>query len=133
MKSLKYWIIFTCLLFGPAAFAEEGNLSKQFSACMDKAGGVTASMIDCMSTETKQQDAKLNKAYKDVLSLLSPNRKRQLQEAQRLWIKYREANCKFYYDPDGGTMARVSANNCFMTATADRAKELESIKETSSL
>ena len=90
-------------------------------------------MIDCMSTETKQQDAKLNKVYKDVMSLLSPNRKRQLQEAQRLWIKYREANCKFYYDPDGGTMARVSANNCFMTATADRAKELESIKETSSL
>jgi uncharacterized protein YecT (DUF1311 family) len=133
MKSLKYWIIFTCLLFGPAAFAEEGNLSKQFSACMDKAGGVTASMIDCMSTETKQQDAKLNKAYKDVLSLLSPNRKRQLQEAQRLWIKYRETNCKFYYDPEGGTMARVIANNCFMTATADRAKELESIKETSSL
>jgi uncharacterized protein YecT (DUF1311 family) len=133
MKSLKYWIIFTSLLLGPAAFAEEDHLSKQFSSCMDKAGGVTASMIDCMSTETKQQDAKLNKAYKDVLSLLSPNRKRQLQEAQRLWIKYREANCKFYYDPEGGTMARVIANNCFMTATADRAKELENIKETSSL
>lgn len=133
MKSLKYWIIFASLLFGQAAFAEEDHLSKQFSSCMDKAEGVTASMIDCMGTETQQQDIKLNKAYKDVMSLLSPNRKRQLQEAQRLWIKYREANCKFYYDPDGGTMARVSANNCLMTTTADRAKELEIIKENSSL
>ena len=34
---------------------------------------------------------------------------KQLLEAQRAWIKFRDTNCDFYYDPDGGTMARVRA------------------------
>ena len=55
-------------------------------------------------------------------------RKKQLQEAQRSWINYRDANCAFYDDPDGGTLARVNANSCMMTATADRANELERLR-----
>ena len=76
-----------------------------------------------MTAETKRQDAQLNKAYKALMADLSPARKTQLQEAQRAWIKYRDANCGFYYDPDGGTLARVSANDCVMTSTAERARE----------
>ncbi len=109
-------------------FADDG-LSKTFSTCMDQAGGVTLSMIECMNTETERQDVRLNKAYKDIMVSLSPERKKQLQEAQRLWLKYRKANCGFYYDPEGGTIARVNANDCFMSATAARAKELEAFKQ----
>jgi uncharacterized protein YecT (DUF1311 family) len=47
-----------------------------------------------------------------------------LVEAQRAWIKFRDANCGFYADPEGGSAARVTANECFLNATADRAKEL---------
>jgi uncharacterized protein YecT (DUF1311 family) len=32
-----------------------------------------------------------------------------------------------YYDPDGGSMARLSANDCMMMSTAMRAKELENL------
>jgi uncharacterized protein YecT (DUF1311 family) len=60
---------------------------------------------------------------------LSPERKKQLQEAQRLWIKYRNANCHFYADPEGGTAASVSSADCYMTATAARSKELESFMQ----
>jgi len=60
------------------------------------------------------------------MGTLTEERKSTLKTAQRLWIKYREANCGFYYDPDGGSMARINANDCFMTSTAERAKELES-------
>jgi uncharacterized protein YecT (DUF1311 family) len=63
------------------------------------------------------------------MSGLSAERKKQLQEAQRLWLKYRKANCDFYYDPDGGSIARVNANDCFMSAIATRAKELEAFKQ----
>ena len=56
---------------------------------------------------------------------LNPERKKQLQAVQRAWLKYRDGNCSFYDDPDGGTLARVSANNCMMTSTASRARELE--------
>lgn len=107
------------------ASAEDAHLTKQYSSCMDKAGGVTVNMLDCMGAETKRQDARLNQAYKDVMARLSPERKKQLQEAQRAWIKYRDANCRFYADPDGGSIATVNSNDCFMSATASRAKELE--------
>ncbi|MDI1231637.1 MAG: lysozyme inhibitor LprI family protein [Methylobacter sp.] len=112
----------------PAGAADE-DLSQAFSICMDQAGGVTQSMIECIGAETERQDVLLNKAYKEVIAGLSSERKQQLQDVQRLWLKYRKANCDFYYDPDGGTLARVSANDCFMSATAARAKELEAFKQ----
>ncbi|WP_340123064.1 lysozyme inhibitor LprI family protein [Methylobacter svalbardensis] len=112
----------------PAGAADE-DLSQTFSTCMDQSGGVTTAMIECMGAETERQDVLLNQAYKEVMASLSSERKQQLQEVQRLWLKYRKANCDFYYDPDGGTLARVSANDCFMSATAARAKELEAFKQ----
>lgn len=111
------------------AAADELGLTRQYSTCMDKAGGITANMLDCIGAETKRQDARLNQAYKDVMAQLSAARKKQLQEAQRAWIKYRDANCSFYADPDGGTIAAVNSNDCFMSATASRAKELEGFRQ----
>ena len=108
---------------------ENNGLSQTFSACMDQSNGSTLSMVECIEAETGRQDVRLNKVYKDVMGNLTPERKKQLQEAQRLWLKYRKANCDFYYDPEGGTIARVSANDCFMSATAARAKELEGFKQ----
>ncbi|MBL0011041.1 MAG: DUF1311 domain-containing protein [Nitrosomonas sp.] len=96
---------------------------------MDKSGGVTVDMLDCIDAETNRQDARLNKAYKEAMPQLSQARKKQLQDAQHAWIKYQDANCNFYADPDGGTMATVSSNDCFMSTTASRAKELEGFKE----
>lgn len=130
MTSHKF--IFTGLLlcgFTQIAAADDAGLSKQFSACMERSGGATANMLDCIAAEAKLQDARLNTSYKEVIAQLSPARKKQLQDAQRAWLKYRDANCNFYADPEGGTMAAVSSNDCVMSATASRAKELEGFKE----
>ena len=109
--------------------AHETGLRKQYAACMDKSGGVTMDMIECITAENQRQDARLNKAYKTLMAELSPERRKQLLEAQRAWIKYRDANCSFYNDPDGGTLARVNANDCMLTTTAARARELENFKQ----
>jgi len=109
------------------AAAQDIGLTKQFSVCMDKSNGVTSSMIDCLEAESKRQGARLNKAYKELMDQVSPQRKKQLQVAQGAWVTYRNENCNFYKDPEGGTMALVSANDCFMSATAARAKELETL------
>jgi uncharacterized protein YecT (DUF1311 family) len=111
--------------FSPAIFAEDAGLTKQFAICMDKSGGVTTEVIDCISAEVKLQDARLNKAYKELMPTLSDARKKELQDVQRLWIKYRDANSSFYADPEGGSMARISSNDNFLSITAARAKELE--------
>jgi uncharacterized protein YecT (DUF1311 family) len=114
--------------FSQIAFAGDVGLSKQFSTCMDKSGGITAEMLNCIGAETKRQDARLNKAYKEVMAHLSPERKKQLLAAQRAWITFRDANSSFYADPEGGTMATVNASDNFMSATASRAMELEGFK-----
>lgn len=112
-----------------SALAADAELSKSYASCMDKSGGVTMGMIECMSAEHKRQDARLNTAYKALMADLQPARKSQLQQAQRIWIQFRDANCGFYLDPEGGTMARVAANSCVMAMTAERANELENFKQ----
>jgi hypothetical protein len=46
---------------------------------------------------------------------------------ERAWIRYRDANCGFYADPEGGSAASMAANECILNATADRAKELQQL------
>ena len=111
----------------PAYGQSKGDLTSEYSKCLDGAGGVDPAMVECIGAETVRQDRKLNDMYKKLMRELSPERQKQLLEAQRLWIKYTEANCSFYYDPEGGTAARLSANECAMDANASRAKELDSL------
>lgn len=133
MKTAPYCLALVLAVATPlasqAAQPRDGQTSPQFSTCMDRSGGVTENMIDCIATENQRQDKRLNKAYKALMSDLSAERKKQLLEAQRAWLKFRDTNCSFYLDPDGGSMARVSANDCVMTMTANRAKELENLSQ----
>jgi uncharacterized protein YecT (DUF1311 family) len=112
---------------GTSIAAAENNreLTQEYLACLDKANGVTFSMIDCIVAETSRQDNQLNANYKRLTSKISPKRKEALLNAQRAWIRFRDSNCNFYGDPEGGTSARLSANECLLNATADRAKELK--------
>lgn len=112
-----------------SAFAQETNTSKAFEACIEKSGGVTSSMLDCAGAETEIQDKRLNTAYQELLKSITAKRQVQLREAQRRWLAFRKANCDFYADPDGGTSASLAASSCFLTATANRAKELEDLKD----
>ena len=104
------------------------KLSASFDACMDKSGGVTAEMRACISAEHTRQDQQLNRNYQALMAELPQERKKQLQTAQRLWLQYRDANCQFYADPDGGTAAGVAAADCVLQMTAGRARELAGLR-----
>jgi len=104
--------------------AADSDMSQEYSGCMDKSNGNTAGMTDCIAAETKRQDARLNENYKQLMSKLSAKRRNALREAQRAWVKFRDTNCSFYFDPDGGTAALLDGRDCFLQATANRAKEL---------
>ena len=116
------WVAFPLI-----ASAQGPQLSQQFEHCIKKSDGVTFDMMECIGQEVQRQDARLNKAYKVLMVDLSPERKKQLREAQRAWLQFRDTNCGFYYDPDGGSSARLSGNDCIMTMTAQRAQELENL------
>ena len=78
--------LFAVILAG-AANAETApdsvQYSKTFTSCMDKSGGVTVEMIDCMNAELVRQDAKLNAEYTLLMGSLSAERKTQLRSTQR--------------------------------------------------
>jgi uncharacterized protein YecT (DUF1311 family) len=112
------------LVMGRGSYAADREMTQEYSTCLGKSNGVTIEMINCILAETMRQDARLNENYKKLISKLPTERKNALVGAQRAWIKFRDANCGFYADPEGGSAARMIANECFLNATADRAKEL---------
>jgi uncharacterized protein YecT (DUF1311 family) len=70
---------------GTSIAAAENNrkLTQEYLTCLDKANGVTFSMIDCIVAETSRQDNQLNANYKRLTSKISPKRKEALLNAQR--------------------------------------------------
>src|SRR5262249_14780875 len=75
-------IVLGLLLSTPALAAADSDMTKEYLACMDKAKGVTAEMIDCISAETARQDARLNASYKKLMAKLSAKRKKTLLETR---------------------------------------------------
>ena len=120
-------IAFALLLSTSPLIAADNEMSGEYKACMERSNGVTGEMLDCMGAEFTRQDARLNENYKRLMSKLSAKRKEALLEAQRAWIKFRDANCNFYYDPEGGSAAHLAGTDCNLNATADRATELKDL------
>src|SRR5499427_4824594 len=109
----------------PLVAAADREMTQEYSTCLEKSNGVTIEMINCILAETIRQDARLNENYKGLISKLSTERKNALAEAERAWIRFRDTNCGFYADPEGGSAARIAASECILNATAHRAKELQ--------
>ncbi|WP_339420536.1 MULTISPECIES: lysozyme inhibitor LprI family protein [unclassified Pseudomonas] len=109
-------------LCGTASAADNAAWKK----CMDGAN-TTVEMVSCNVKEAKVQDTRLNKAYKTALAAQKGARKQQLQDVQRLWIKYRDANCGFAGSATGGTIDQVNGTGCMLDMTQTRAQELETL------
>ena len=129
MKNLMSHVVAVCAaLFCQASHAasSDAKLSPTYSACMKKALS-TMDLMACIQEEFSIQDRRLNDNYKKLMAMLDDNRKKQLQETQRLWIKYTEANCNFYHNPNGGSAHRVMAGDCTVQERGRRATELEEL------
>jgi uncharacterized protein YecT (DUF1311 family) len=110
------------------AHAADISYSKDYNQCIDASGGNTFTMIECTTAETARWDKRLNANYKSLLETLDPDRKKALIAAEVAWLKFRDSNCDFLFDPNGGQAARMAANSCVLRMTAERALELESFK-----
>ena len=103
--------------------ADAGAASPKFDSCMKNASA-NAEMMSCVQEESARLDKELNANYRKLTATLTPERKRALVKAQRAWLAFRDANCAFYFDPDGGSMAALLARDCNMKALAARNAEL---------
>ena len=89
--------------------------------CMQKDSS-TAGMIQCIDAEFAIQDKLLNQNYKKAMSVLNDENKKKLKDIQRKWVAYKEAKCPFV--PPMGTLYAVTAADCYLQMTKERAAEL---------
>ena len=93
----------------------------EYARCRDRP---TSDIVSCVADLTKTWDTRLNQAYKELMARQDTGRKTALRNAQRLWIKYRDANCGFYAEGPG-SISQVAAAECLRFMTKQRALELE--------
>jgi uncharacterized protein YecT (DUF1311 family) len=108
----------------------EALYSADYKTCMatgDAAQGVTSAMLDCTNAEADRQDQKLNATYKRVMAAATDDDERvQLRDAERKWIKARDATCTSEAaDDGGGSLSTVTYASCQLKQRIDRNKQLE--------
>lgn len=123
MRLASVSLIFVCLC-GQSAQAQDIRYTADYKRCIDASNANTFEMIRCITEESARWDVHLNANYKALMARLSPSRQKALIAAQLAWLKFRETNCAFWYDPEGGQAARLAGNSCFLQVTAARAEEL---------
>ncbi|MBH3427211.1 lysozyme inhibitor LprI family protein [Pseudomonas alkylphenolica] len=125
---MKRTLLAACLMTAIAPVVVAQSDSPAYSQCMQTAE-TTLDMNNCNGAEIDRQDARLNGAYKKAMATLEPTQQTQLRDAQRLWIKYRDANCKLYYSLTGGTIDQLNGAGCVLELTKARADELGKLLE----
>jgi uncharacterized protein YecT (DUF1311 family) len=90
----------------------------------------TPEMNECGALEVKAADARLNATYQRVLKAFSDKEdaqvKSMLVNAQRAWIRFREADCNAVYEKwSGGTIRGVMFTGCMRARAEQRIKELD--------
>jgi uncharacterized protein YecT (DUF1311 family) len=110
------------LAFTPL-FARAQQMNEQDSPCAGPA--TTVDLVNCLSRAGDASDAEMNSLYETIKKRLDVSEISQLTEAQRLWIKYREANCSAERSSYGlGTGAYLAYLGCLEVMTRERTKEL---------
>jgi uncharacterized protein YecT (DUF1311 family) len=87
----------------------------------------TLGITECVAEKTRQWDARLNRAYQSLRQRTESEQQKALLAAQRLWIRYRDANCRFY-SSGPGTISRIEGAECLRSMTRERTCELEAAR-----
>lgn len=89
-------------------------------------GETTIGMVQCSDEEHGAWDARLNTVYGELRARFAGQTAADtLQQAQRDWIAFRDAECRFQASIyEGGSIAQVISVGCHSDMTARRALEL---------
>jgi uncharacterized protein YecT (DUF1311 family) len=98
------------------------SASEAIERC-DKAGGGNMEMGACVAEILDREDLRLNRAYQASMARLPPPQRASLRNAQRRWIRDRDAECA----KEGGDFAQagIYVTMCHVRLTEARADELE--------
>ena len=123
---MKFLFLFFFLIASGSSFALDCNKADN-----------TIEINQCAQIRQAKTDEELNGAYQRVLTMLDginkepDNRiktdlKAGLIKSQRLWVKFREADCANVYDFwSNGTIRSVMYSDCMRGRAEQRIKELD--------
>jgi uncharacterized protein YecT (DUF1311 family) len=81
----------------------------------------TVEGADCFAKASDAADKELNGLYAQVRSVLGPEERSDLLEAQRAWLRYRDLTCSAEYKLyGGGTGGPVTRMACLAAITQER-------------
>jgi uncharacterized protein YecT (DUF1311 family) len=89
-------------------------------AAQTQAGLDRSSLKDFQSA-----DRALNAAYAKLLAAASPAGRTRLRDAQRAWVRFRDADCLAELGPRQGSVYPLLLNQCMTALTRERARELQ--------
>jgi uncharacterized protein YecT (DUF1311 family) len=101
-----------------------------FLLCTSMTFSQSATGEDELYVEYKKVDKELNFVYNKLKKELNETGQKNLIEAQKAWIKFRDLNCKFKsQDPGngGGPYENKMKIDCLIQSTIERTKELENL------
>jgi uncharacterized protein YecT (DUF1311 family) len=74
----------------------------------------------------QKSDAKLNQIYNQLMKISEPSEKKLLVQAQKNWLKFRDAHCNFEISAyQGGSIQPLIYSDCLTECTETRIKQLK--------
>ena len=111
------------------AFSTAFHRSAQAQECADQ---TQMGLDQCAGAAYKKTDAQLNKIYGQITARLkdAPDTKAQLVTAQKAWIAFRDAECKFLAgNAEGGSIYPMLVTQCRADLTQKRVDDLAPLLE----
>jgi uncharacterized protein YecT (DUF1311 family) len=122
---------FRLLLFLAICVCVSNRASAQHMNAQDapcQAPASNAEMTACFISASKTADERLNKIYIRVREVLSSDEQKDLQAAERLWLKFRDANCSAERNLyAGGSAAPTVYAACIEADTRERTTDLKAM------
>lgn len=127
-KSIFILFFITINIFSFAQNKIDSDLEK----CLSKDNS-TAGQRSCINFARNSWDKELNKSYLSLSQKLTKTGKKELVEAQRNWILFRDSEFKlidkYYFDVKKGTMFYVIADNKKLEIVKERALQIKEYDE----
>ena len=118
------FLLANCLFLSGNSAAQHMNAAD--APCRSPASNAEETL--CFITASKAADKQMNQTYTRVRQVLSPDEQQDLQQAQRLWLKFRDANCSAERNLYGqGTASAMVHAACLEAETRQRTAELKTM------
>jgi hypothetical protein len=132
IKLMKKLISLLFILLFIVFYFTQNQIDNELKKCLGKENS-TANQRNCIISAQQSWDKELNKYYALLNQKLNKIAKKELLEAQRNWISFRDSEFKlinkYYFDVKKGTLFYVIAENRKLEIIKERALQLKEYDE----